>query len=184
MRHFFYKIDYEPSLKRASGFVLVTILLLLSILSVSALVAVEQSQLSYKINHARIAQMKARQISEDGRLFGLKQLKILLGDKTHDFHQVYAHPPIDRLKRNGLKHLLSLKEADAEVDVYLQTLPTEMLKNGVSLSQNMNYSGLGSGLGSHGSYSTNYELRARGKALDQGYSVDVWTASDFRFFPK
>ena len=170
--------------QRSSGFVLVTILLLLSILSVSALVAVEQSQLSYKINHARVAQMKARQISEEARLLGLKKLNFLLADKKLNTHQQYANSVTDRIKKDSLKHFISVKEVDAEADVYLQTLPTQLLKNGVSLSQNMAYSGLGSGLGSQGSYVTNYELRAQGKALDQGHAVEVWTASDFRFVPK
>ena len=86
------------SMTKASGFVLVTILLLLSILSVSALIAVEQSQLSYKINHARIAQMQARQIAEDGRLLGLKRLESLLADQKHNTHKHYAKPAFDRLK--------------------------------------------------------------------------------------
>lgn len=172
------------SMTKASGFVLVTILLLLSILSVSALIAVEQSQLSYKINHARIAQMQARQIAEDGRLLGLKRLESLLADQKHNTHKHYAKPAFDRLKKNGLKHLLSVKEPYAQADIFLQALPTKILTNGVSLSQNMAYSGLGNGLGSQGSYSMHYELRAHGRARNKDNYVDVWTASDFMFIPK
>lgn len=167
-----------------SGFVLVTVLLLLSILSVSALIAVEQSHLSYKINHARIAHMQARQISEDGRLLGLKRLKSLLADTKQNTHMHYAKPVFDRVKKDGLKHFLSVKEPSAQVEVSLQALPTKLLKNGVSLSQHMAYSGLGNGLGSQGSYSMHYELRAHGRALDKNNYVDVWTASDFMFIPK
>ncbi len=178
------KITVESDANTQAGFVLMSILLLLSILSVSAFVAVEQSQLSYKINHARVAQMKARQISEDGRLAGLQQLEFLLADKNQTIHQQYSNQVADRFKNDGLKHLLSLNDGNAKAEVFLQALATKMLKNGTSLAQNMGYSGVGSGLGSLGSFSTHYELRAQGVVLDKGNDVEVWTASDFRFIPQ
>ena len=128
--------------------------------------------------------MKARHISEQGRLAGLSKLESILSDSSQDIHQQYSANVNDRFKNDGLKHLLSLNNGYIKADVFVQALPSQLLKSGVSISQGMTYSGIGSGLGVHGSFSTHYELRAQGLAIDKGNEVEVWTASDFRFVPK
>lgn len=178
------KITQSKAYKSASGFVLITVLLLLSILSVTAFVAVEQSQLTFKVNHARVAQVKARQVSENGRLKGVEELQFLLNNKYQNKQHFFTHNTIDRMRSDGLKHFLHLSNGDTEANIFLQTLPSRALKEGVSLSQHMAYAGVGSGLGSQGSFSSHYEIRSQGRAMDKGHYVDVWTASDFMFISK
>lgn len=157
--------------KRNQGFILIMVLLLLTILSLSAFVAVEQSQFSYKANHTRLAKLKARQISEDGRLMAINKLTTLLKENKLDTNT------------NGLKIFTSFSQDASRAEVYLKELPVQVLKTGMSLNQNMAYSGLGMGLGNHGSFSTRYELSAKGVVKNKGRDVIFWTASDYQFVP-
>jgi hypothetical protein len=169
--------------QKSKGFILIIVMLLLTILSLSAFVAVEQSQFSYKANHARISKIKARQLSEDARLSGLHKLLTLLKNNEFNLVNDLATTSSGRYKKEGLKHFLALKNNNARADVFLRKLPAQVLKNGVSLTQNMAYSGLGAGLGRSGSFSTRFELRAKGLTRDKGREVTFWTASDYRFMP-
>jgi hypothetical protein len=179
------KVPYD---KKDKGFVLILVMLLMMILSLSAFVAVEQSQLSYKSNNARLAQIKARQISEDGRLIAINKLESLLRDNKLKIDDLASDKPIsdsllESLKMEGFEHFLSTSKKNSSADIYIKELPNQQLKNGVSLSQNMAYSGLGKGLGNHGSFSSRYELRSKGVSNDKGHDVVFWTASDYRFMP-
>tara|TARA_R110001592_G_scaffold66678_1_gene204835 strand:+ start:10911 stop:11474 length:564 start_codon:yes stop_codon:yes gene_type:complete len=168
---------------KSKGFVLVLVMLLMTILSLSAFIAVEQSQFSYKSNNGRITQIKARQISEDARLDAIKKLDTLLKDNELKMENLTSTEPLDRLKTQGFKQLFNISHTNSKAEVYLKELPTQLLRSGVPLSQNIAYSGLGLGLGSHGSFSARYELLAKGIANDKGREVTFWTASDYRFTP-
>lgn len=178
--HTHLRVTYRPQ----AGFILVSILLLLGILSLSAWVAVEQSQFSYKINDARSAQIRARQYSEEGRLAGLKKLQKMLADTPQDIDAQYSDLPIDRIKKDGLQAFLSTQSAHAHAEIFLRTLPAAVIKSGTSLSQNMAYAGLGSGVGRYGSMSRYYELRAKGTVQARESDIAVWTASDIRIMPE
>ncbi|MFT6031416.1 MAG: type II secretory pathway pseudopilin PulG [Oleiphilaceae bacterium] len=177
-----------PSDKKEKGFVLILVMLLITILSLLAFVSMEQSQLSYKSNNARLAQIKARQISEDARLMAINKLESLLQNNNLKINvptsdMSLSDKPSKSIKSGGLQHFFSVSHKHTRADVYIKELPNQQFKNGVSLSQNMAYSGLGLGLGSYGSFSARYELRSKGVSSDNGYDVVFWTASDYRFIP-
>lgn len=176
-------LSRRHNIETENGFVLVTVLLLMTILSLSAFVAVEQSQFSYKTNNARIAQIRAKQISEDARLTAIAKLDALLEGSELKIENLTSVKSLDNLKTQGLKRLSSMTQNRERADVYLKEFPAQLLKNGVSLSQNMAYSGLGMGLGTQGSFSAHYELRAKGISTNKGREVVFWTASDYRFVP-
>ncbi len=169
--------------KREKGFVLVMVMLLMTILSLSAFVAIEQSQLSYKTNNGRVAQTRARQNSDSARLNSLNQLETLLKNTSVNLEQNAATKSLGKLKTSGFSLLASQNLNHGKAEVYYKALPIQVLKNGASMSQAMAYSGLGAGLGSHGTFSTHYELRAKGISSVKGQDVVFWTASDYRFIP-
>tara|TARA_R110002167_G_scaffold293739_4_gene498381 strand:- start:272 stop:829 length:558 start_codon:yes stop_codon:yes gene_type:complete len=169
--------------KSNKGFILIMVLLLLTTLSLSAFVAVEQSQFSYKVNHARVSKLKARQISDDARLAAINKLVFMLKNDDLKIGDGSIKKSLSRYKKDGLWHFLSLNQNDKSADVYVKKLPTQTLKNGVSLLQSMAYSSMGLGLGNQGSFSVRYEVRAKGIAQDKGSEVTFWTASDYRFTP-
>lgn len=168
--------------KKDRGFILIMVMLLLTILSLSAFVAIEQSQFSYKVNHARVSKMKARNISEDARLSGLNSLVSLIQNNDLNIDNSQINKALDRYKKEGISHFLSVNHNSERADVYIKQLPVQAIK-GVSLVQNMAYSALGIGLGNQESFTARYEIRAKGIAQDKGSEVTFWTASDYRFTP-
>lgn len=169
--------------QKEAGFILIMVMLLLTILSLSAFVAVEQSQFSYKVNHTRVSKMKARNISEDARLSALNKLVSLIQNNDLTIENSQINKALDRYKKEGIRHFLSVNHKSERAEVYVKQLPVQALKNGVSLVQNMAYSALGMGLGNQESFAARYELRAKGIAHDKGSDVTFWTASDYRFTP-
>ena len=169
--------------KKHQGFVLIMVMLLLSILSLSAFVDIEKSQFSYKVNHARLAKIKARQISEDARLRAITKLDALLRANEIKIGNTDSVSSSDETENESLKRFTRMNQNNLKAEVYYKALPTQVLKNGVSLSQNMAYSSIGMGIGSQGSFSTYYELRAKGVSKNNGHDVFFWTASDYRFTP-
>lgn len=173
--------------KNSTGFILITVMLLLTILSLSAYVAIEQSQFSYKVNNARTSKVKARQVSEDVRLIALNKLITMLKNNELKLGSDSSNKTLSRYKKTGLELFLSLNrnytDQAARAEVYVKKLPAQTIKQGVSLVQNMAYSGLGMGLGRYSSFAARYELRAKGVARNNERDVEFWTASDIRLMP-
>jgi len=169
--------------EKGRGFILIMVMLLLTILSLSAFVAIEQSQFSYQVHHARVSKMKARNISDDARLSALNRLVSLIQNNDLNIGNRQINKALDRHKKEGISHFLSVNHNSERAEVYVKQLPVQALKNGVSLVQNMAYSSLGMGLGNHESFAARYEIRAKGIAQDKGSEVTFWTASDYRFTP-
>lgn len=201
----FYHQEYEQKYK---GFVLITVMLLLTILSLSGFVAFEISQFTYKTNQARFTQMHARHISEEARLLAKDELESLLLNKLNepitdsnalndskgsanlimsmdDLEKTLQikSPEASRFEKQGLEPFLEISKVNSSAIVYIQAFPTQMIKNGTELSQHMAYSREGQGLGGRGSFSKNYELRAKGVTRHKGNDVIFWSASDYRFIP-
>jgi hypothetical protein len=83
----------------------------------------------------------------------------------------------------GLKLLFTQNQQDARTQVYVKELPVQIINNGTSLSQHSSYSGLGSGVGSFGSFARQFEVLSKGIVNEKGRDVTVWTASDYRYMP-
>lgn len=168
--------------KNDRGFILIMVMLLLTTLSLSAFVAVEQSQFSYKVNHARVSKIKARNISEDARLSAVNRLVSLIQNNDLNIGNNQINNLLDRYKKEGISHFISVNHNSERAEVYVKPLPVQAI-NGVSLVQHMAYSALGMGLGNQESFAAHYEIRAKGIAQDKGSEVTFWTASDYRFTP-
>lgn len=166
-----------------NGFVLVTVMLFLTVLSMSAFVAVEQSQFSYKVNSARIAKIKARAASEQARLTSLSRLEKLLESEEINTIKIEPLSSTEKYNMTGLRLLLTRNEQDARAEVYVKELPIQIINNGVSLSQHSGYLGLGSGMGSFGSFARHFEVLSKGLVNEKGRDLSVWTASDYRYVP-
>lgn len=206
-----YHQAYEQKYK---GFVLITVMLLLTILSLSGFVAFEISQFNYKTNQARFTQMHARHISEEARLLAKDELESLLLNTSNgritDSNALNESKGSERSKgsanlimsmddlektlqikssessrfeKQGLEPFLEISKVNSSATVYIQAFPAQMIKNGTELSQHMTYSREGQGLGGRGSFSKNYELRAKGVTRHKGNDVIFWSASDYRFIP-
>ncbi len=183
--------------RSASGFILVTVLLLLAILSFSAFIAMERSQFSLKIMQSRQASSQALHRSEQVRYRALPMLEALLSAQDtvsqHEKGQQPGKPallvPATQTAQQGSlrqQHgdlLLAIDLPELKGEVYVRALPAQINTHGVAIAQHMAYQGAGKGLGSSESFSKLYELRARGVSLSRGEEVSYWTASDYRFIP-
>jgi hypothetical protein len=188
---------YHSASQSDGGFILVTVLLLLSILSLSAYLAIERSQFSLKTNHNRIAHLQARHNAEESRLIALPILHALLLDRDKSALAapgvtINASPNLlnapganaqTRLQKAALFPLLSIKQAELKGELFVQALPSQLNTQGVSLTQHMAYQGAGQGLGAAGSFSKFYELRSKGSMNYRGAELSYWSASDYRFVP-
>lgn len=171
------------------GFILVAALLLLSILSFSALLAMERSQFSLKVNKSRLAHIEARHHAETARLKAVALLEASLAEQNNQNLPVLinvvnqARNQSSRFDKEGLPLFVTFNQADLRAEVFVQPLPTRLSTQGVSLTENMAYQGLGKGLGQQGSFSKFYEVRAKGLTRDRQGSLAYWSASDYRFVP-
>ena len=193
--------DTKSALARMdeNGFILITVLLLLSILSLSAYLAVERSQFSLKTNHNRQAHFQAQHYAEESRLLALPILHALLTEQlTKQNNTALAGQGVtlnstqgllntsttqSRLQKAALIPLLNIRQADLQGEVFVQALPSRLNTQGVSLTQHMAYQGPGQGLGGAGSFANFFELRAKGIVASRGTELTYWSASDYRFVP-
>lgn len=184
------------------GFILITVLLLLSILSLSAYLAIERSQFSIKANHNRLSHLQARHYAEESRRLAVPLLQALVFEQDPPAVMtkgmtLHALPSLlnplssvattagtqQRIQKNALLPFLSIRQTTLNGEVFVQALPSQLNTQGVSLVQHMAYQGPGQGLGSKGSFSKLYELRAKGLVLSRGTELSYWSASDYRFVP-
>lgn len=179
------------------GFILITVLLLLGILSLSAYLAIERSQFSLKTNHNRMAHLQARHNAEESRLIALPLLHALLLEQDKpslivqgvtmstslNLFNTSGTTAQTRLQKAALFPLLSINHAELKGEVFVQALPSQLNTQGVSLTQHMAYQGAGQGLGTVRSFSKFYELRAKGSVDSRGTELSYWSASDYRFVP-
>jgi len=188
---------YASAILAERGFILITVLLLLGILSLSAYLAIERSQFSLKTNHNRMAHLQARHNAEQSRLIALPILHALLLEQEKSALAaqgvtISASPSLfntpgataqNRFQKAALFPLLSINQAELKGEVFVQALPSQLNTQGVSLMQHMGYQGPGQGLGTAGSFSRFYELRAKGSVDSRGTELNYWSASDYRFVP-
>lgn len=180
------------------GFVLITAILLLSVLTLSGFMAFELSQFSYKTNHARLAQIKARHSSEDARLIAVEKLESILRNQASDLNEsinvlssrdelIAMKATIlsesERYQKDGLIPFLEIVGDGTKSSVYIQEFPVEVVSSGAGLAQHMAYAGDGLGLGGSLSFAKYYEIRAKGVARLKDKELAFWSASDFRFVP-
>lgn len=189
------KNTFVHSLDTARGIVLVTVLLLLSILSMSAYLAVERSQFSIRTNSNRLALLQAQYNAEESRRMALPILHDQLAEQqrhTKTVSGVQLHTNVTKLpmsananrqEKASLVPLLRIQQSELQGAVYIMALPVSLNTQGVSLAQHRAYEGAGQGLGSEASFSKYFELRAKGIAQSRGKEVSYWNASDYRYVP-
>jgi type II secretory pathway pseudopilin PulG len=179
------------------GFILITVLLLLGILSLSAYLAIERSQFSLKTNHNRQIYMQAQHHAEESRLTALPLLQAMLKspqnslpkipgvqyDAVTDILSPQSFQTQNRSQKIALIPFLKVERAPIKGEVSLLPLPAQLNTGGVALNQHMAYQGVGQGLGAAGSVLRFFEVRARGIVDIRGTEVSYWTASDYRFVP-
>ena len=170
-------------IKTGSGFILITVLLLLSILSMTAFLAVERSQFSLRTNSNRLAYLEAKHHAEESRRMALPLLDAQLREQPLDLQAlpgVQLHTNVSRLStaantnrryKASLSPLLSIRQAELQGEVFVLALPGQLNTQGVSLVQHRAYQGAGQGLGTAASFSRYFELRAKGIAQAEGVEI-------------
>lgn len=187
-----------PRQNKQQGFILITVMLLLGLISLSAKLAFDLSQLAYQSNHARWAQIEARHQSENARLEAVELLEAML------LHQAYssreglntqldvvdlvartstASSEKERYQKDGLLPFVQSTTQHGRSEVFIQAFPSQVMTAGTGLAQHMSYEREGLGVGNKASFSRSYELRSKGSAFLKGHELAFWTASDFRFIP-
>lgn len=177
------------------GFILITVLLLVSILSMSAYLAMERSQLSLRTNQSRLAYHQAKYNAEESRRMALPIIQAQLIEQTikpqamsgiqlnTNVSKLISTANPNRLNKASLIPFMSVQQADIQGEVFILALPGRLNTQGVSVVQHRAYQGPGQGLGSAASFSRFFELRAKGIAHSRGKEVSYWNASDYRFVP-
>lgn len=154
------------------GFVLITVILLTTILSVGAFIAFEQSQLGYRVQTSRLAYQKAIMDSENKRMDAVKTIARLIDELPNNSDKY--------VNLSEWKELEDEQKQNRSTHTYLKLHPPKLSNEGSSLIQNRAYSGLGAGAAQSRGIVRYAEVKAKGVAEIQGRAVEAWTAADIR----
>lgn len=191
-------LQAQPYLYKQSGFVLVTGLILLLVITIASLTSMKNSVLGYKISANTAFNDVAFQASESARAAAGEAVKNYIWDRSWTGFTIHSglsrESEYNPLKTNGIfenQFRPSTLEKDMDfniaksgdvdeidADVFIIRSPTATGASGAGMQQLAGYRGAGKGAGSSGSY-LYFELRSLGYSAG---GAETTTASEYRAY--
>jgi len=169
--------------RREKGAVLVMSLLILTVLTMLAVMAMDGSRFAYKMSVNRIFYDEAFNHSESARKASAQAVRqlVLTGELSPDILSLSLSADINE---DTETEKLVYKNGQISGDIYISKGVTLANRSGAAIAQFQGYSGAGQGLGAKGSIIKMVEVRSAGRVIGRGLdNLRVWTASDYRIVP-
>jgi len=181
--------------RNQTGMTLILSMLLILVLSLLAVTAMEGSQFAVKMSVNRLIYEKALSHADSSRRTSVDLIEEYLyqthSSPTSQIKNVtlddYGHHLFSSdstVESGNFDPEITIDSGEIKGSVYVSSRESRMNSVGAGSAQFQGYNGVGNGLGAKGGFVKYYEINSVGiSRVPGGNSLEVWTATDFRFIP-